>query len=154
MGPLTLVLSNLFKVYYKLWFPVKAASLDKDFGVSTVCLLDNFSTLLGLKRILKQNDKGLSYLYSRFQLRASWLAPQTRVTLAKMRRVLLSFLPGFAGKARICRNECRGRSTFTRIRCTVLQGWKPEKGVSRWERGYSYTCGSASALTSLGLTPE
>lgn len=46
-----------FKIYYKLRFLVKAAFLlrvQRDYN-----LLHNFSTLLGLKRISKQNNKGL-----------------------------------------------------------------------------------------------
>lgn len=39
IGPFALVLSNPLKRYYKLWFPVKAASLVKDFNVSTVFLI-------------------------------------------------------------------------------------------------------------------
>lgn len=35
IGPITLVLLNPFKIHYKLWFPVKAASPVKDFNVST-----------------------------------------------------------------------------------------------------------------------
>lgn len=38
-GPFTLVLSNPLKRFNKLRFPVKAASLAKEFNVSTVSLI-------------------------------------------------------------------------------------------------------------------
>lgn len=37
--PFTLVFSSPFKICYKLWFPVKAALLVKDFNVSIVSLI-------------------------------------------------------------------------------------------------------------------
>lgn len=37
--PFTLVFSSPFKICYKLWFPVKAAPLVKDFNVSIVSLI-------------------------------------------------------------------------------------------------------------------
>ena len=38
-GPFTLVLLNPLKIYCKLWFPAKVASLVKDFNVSAASLI-------------------------------------------------------------------------------------------------------------------
>lgn len=111
----------------------KAASLVKDFSVSS--LLGNFSTLLGLKRISKHNDKGLSYTCSRLQLRASWRVLHVGILLTKMRRVLLPYLLGLGAKARTRRNECKRRDTLTETRCQTLQRWKSESPGRRESRG-------------------
>lgn len=61
IGPFTLVLSNPLKTCYKLWFPVKAAPLVKDFNVSIVSLVIS-QHYTGLK-ISKPNKKGLLKLF-------------------------------------------------------------------------------------------
>lgn len=136
IGPTTLVLSNPFKTCYKLWFPVKAATLVKDFNVSTVSFIisQHHWSLKSQSKIRKA-----SWNCSRLQLRARWLDLPTGVTLARMRKVLLECLLGLWGEARTCRNECKGRGILMKTRCKTLQLWESERRISRWEASLHQT---------------
>lgn len=130
IGPVTLVLSNPLKTCYKLWFPVKAATLVKDFNVSTV----SFIIFQHHWRLKSQSETSkASWNCSRLRLRARWLGPPTGVTLARTRKVLPECLRGLWGEARTCRNERKGRGVLMKTRCKTLQLWKCERRVSRWE---------------------
>lgn len=127
VGPIILVLSNPFKIHYKLWLPAKASSLVKDFNVSIVSMISqHYWGLKSQSKIIKASWNW------RLQWRARWLVLQTGVHLPKCGRSYCQFLLILqGGEARLCRNECKGKGVLIRTKSFQVENVKGALQVGR-----------------------